>query len=423
MKKLLLFLQLIPALIQAQKVEYFPKRDSNWNQLREIAFAVLSPDNNYPKPWKLEIAIHGISERGPGSLSSLKSLVEGPDYNNDKIPDGPPFVTADMKKAVNQYGILLIVPTYETNEFFEPAKVNSLYDYAQANYTLYPKMFLTGFSYGGGATVKYATSSTANAARLALAIPCAPTRNVVDASVPGKAGIAMHFFVNDKDDNAPTNISVTKGMVDDINRSATLKVLYTAFRKDGHGSNIEAWSLTPPKAPGGQGFIDAAENSYQLFSDIVISGKPRQMKSGTVIPTPDPIPAPSTKAIVTFTLTGNRVKLIGSESTGYTNGLDGTWAIASAPAGLFSWDVFPGGSNYIDADGVLPKAGIYSFAFRLKGDPEVKTVTINFGKVPVSFDSSTDLLTYSDGSTEKATAIFSGGKWTVKTETGQIIQF
>lgn len=412
------FLFLLPVVLHAQKVEYFPKRDSTWKQLRETGFAVLSPDNNYPKPWKLEIAVHGIGERGPGSLSSLKSLVEGPDYNSDGIPDGPAFVTPDMKLAVNKYGIVLVIPTYETNEFFEPAKVNFIYDYAQGNYTLHPKMFLTGFSYGGGATVKYATSSTANAGRLALAVPCAPTRNVVDASVPGKAGLAMHFFVNDKDDNAPTNINVTKSIVDDINRTATLKVLYTAFRKDGHGSNIEAWSLTPPKAPGGQGFIDAAENVYQLFSDILING-PRLMKSGTVI-LPPAEPLPTTKAIASFMLTGNNLKLDGSKSTGYTTGTDGVWEYASGPV-QYSWDVFPKGSSYIIADAVLTKPGTYKFSFKLKGDPEIQTLAVDFGKVLVSFDSTTDLITYSDGTTEKGIAVFSGGKWTVKNSSGQIV--
>jgi hypothetical protein len=284
-------------------------------------------------------------------------------------------------------------------------------------------MFLTGFSYGGGAVTKYITSSTANAARVAYAVPCAPVNSIVTASIPGQFKIPVHFFVNDNDNNGSTNLNVTKNMVNALNASnPAIPAIYTAFRKDGHGGNVEAWSLTPPKAPGGQGFIDAAENVYQVYIDILANG-PRQMKSGSaVIVQPPPPTTITTKAIVSFTLNGNIVRLDGSKSTGYTTGLDGVWELASAPTGLYSWDVFLKGSSYIVADATLTKPGAYSFRFKLKGDPEVKTVDINYGKTFVAFDSATDLITYSDGTTQKGTAFYSNGKWVVKTDTGTIIQ-
>lgn len=419
--KSILFFFLFPVILFGQRIEYFPKVDQNYSKIREYATAVLLPDNYDPaKQWKWAIAVHGIGELSPGHINNLKNLVEGFDYNNDGVREGAAFVTPDMKKAVNQYGIVLFVPTYDG--FFEPDKVNLIYDFATRNYSLLPKFTFTGFSLGGGSVIKYISSNAVNAGRVNYAIPCAPTRNIVDASLPGKAGIPVHVFVNDNDNNGSTNLSVTKSIVSSFNASnPPIRVIYTAFRKDGHGGNIEAWSLTPPKAPGGQGFTDAAENIWQVASDINMTGA-RQMKSGTIIQPPvDTIVKPLAKAIVSFALTGNNLKLDGSKSTGYTTGLDGVWDFAGGPAGLYSWDVFPRGSSYIVADAVLTKPGAYSFRFKLKGDPEIKTVVVDFGKVFSSFDSETDLITYSDGTTEKGTAVFSGGKWVVKTASGQII--
>lgn len=426
MKKLLFLLLLIPAILTAQRVDYYPKRDSTWKVIRDVGFAVILPDNFYlGQKWKLEMAIHGIGERSAGTIDNLKNLVLGFDYNNDGFREGAALVTDDMKRAVNLYGIVLVVPTYESTQFFEPALVNYVYDFVQANYPVVPKMLLTGFSYGGGAVTKYITSSTANAARVAYAVPCAPVNSIVTASIPNSLKLPVHFFVNDNDNNGATNLSVTKAMVNSLNMAGgpSIPAIYTAFRKDGHGGNVEAWSLTPPKAPGGQGFIDGAENVYQVYTDILANG-PRQMKAGSVIITPPPIiqpPVTTTKAIVSFTMTGNVVKLDGSKSTGYTTGLDGVWELASAPAGLYGWDVFLRGSSYIVADATLPKPGTYSFRFKLKGDPEVKTVDINYGKVPVGVEA-TGKLTFSDGTTQSVTVIYSNGQWIVKTDAGVIIQ-
>lgn len=421
MRKLLILL-LLPALLNAQRVEFYPKRDSTWKVIRDVAFEVITPDNyGTGKKWPVVFAIHGVGERSSGTIDNLKNLFLGFDYNNDGFREGPAFVTDDMKKAVNLYGIVLVVPTYETTQFFEPAMVNQVYDFVKANYSVVDKMLITGFSYGGGATIKYVSSSTANAARVAYAVPCAATNHMVDASIPGKAGVPVHAFSNDNDNIV--NVSNTKTFINAINgTNPALKALMTIFRRDGHGSNVEAWALTPPKAPGGQGFTDAAENIYQVYLDILANG-PRQMKAGTVV-TPPPVYVPPTttsKAIVTYTMNGNVVKLDGSQSTGYTTGLDGVWDLAAAPSGLYSWDVFLKGSGYIVADATLTKPGTYSFRFKLKGDPEIKTVDINYGKTPVGYDSSTGLLTYSDGSTIKATAVYSSGKWTVKTATGEVV--
>lgn len=422
-RKILLFILLVPVIVYGQRIDYYPKVDSAWHQLRDVGFAVRLPVGyNTSKQWTWGIAIHGIGERSAGTIENLKNLMLGFDYNGDGVREGEPFLNWEMQKAGDQYGIVWVVPTYDN--FMEPDLINKVYDFVRANYPLIAKIELNGFSLGGGAVVKYITSNSTNAGRVYYANPCAPTRNIVDASLPGKAGMAVHIAVNDNDDNGSTNLSVTKGIISSLNASnPALPAIYTAFHKNGHGGYNEFTTTTPPKAPGGQGFIDAAENIYQVTTDIVATGKPRQMKSGQVIPPPidSTVVPPPAHAVVTYTISGNKIKLDGSKSTGYTNGLDGVWQLSTAPSGLYSWDVFPNGSNYIIADGILSKSGKYSFSFKLKGDPVVQNVNVDYGKTFVGFDSVSDLIYYSDGTTESGKSVYSNGKWVVTNSSGQVV--
>lgn len=388
------------------KVEYYPKRDSNWNVIRDVGFSVILPDNyNNLKKWPLEMAVHGIGERSAGTQADVENLVLGYDYNGDGVREGPAFVTDDMKKAVDIYGIVLVIPSYETTQFFEPAMVNYVYDFVQSKYSVVAKMLLTGFSYGGGAVVKYITSGSTNTGRVAYAVPCAPVSAIVNASIPGILKLPVHFFVNDKDTNAPTNLSVTKDMVTKLNASnPAIPALYTAFRRDGHGGNVEAWSLTPPKAPLGQGFIDAAENIYQVYVDILANG-PRQMKSGTVIdPAPDTPPAGLTP-VLNLSEANGRVQLDGRASSGYKSA---TLACISVPAGenKYAYNINGGGTEvgWIQ----LSKAGSYVFRLTIwsgagyTGTAAMKDVTFNYGggTAPAPFKP-THTITYADGRKEE----------------------
>lgn len=420
------------------QVKYFPKLNPDYSKIagRDVAYAVLLPDTLRPKS-TLEIAIHGIGERSGGTLENLKNLVEGFDYNNDGIREAG-FVTPDMKKAVDLFGIIMIIPTYENNTFFEPAKINQLYDYAKGIYSIYDKMLLTGFSLGGGAVVKYITSSLTNASRVAYAIPCAATEDIIDKSIPGKANLPVHCFHNDKDDRV--DVSSTYSIVSKINETATLKAIYTIFRKDGHGGNIEAWSLTPPKAPNGQGFIDAAENIYQVVTDIIVTGKPRQMKSGTVIqPTPTPSPTPPAQVALTadFNMSDGQVittttfDMDASNSTGVKPDWDGyRWDVkAINPTNNKQYGVRPAGTYGGPKMKLIDIVdGAYEIVLTVRnsvGSTAQKKVTVSakigVAKTVTGFDSSTDVITYSDGTTERGSAVLSGGKWILKNSAGQII--
>lgn len=421
------------------KTIYIPKRDKDYNLIAgvDVAFAILAPDAEKEK-YFLMIAVHGMGELSGGTLDNLKNLVEGFDYNNDGIRDSG-FVTADMKKAVDQYGIIIAIPTYEPNSFFDPAKVNFVYDYIKSKYPIYDKMLLTGFSLGGGAVFRYITSTLANANRVAYAIPVAAVTSIVDKTIPGKANLPVHAFSCDQDPRVPaTN---TKNQIAAINESnPTIKAIYTLFRMSDHAGNIEAWSLVPPRAPGGQGFIDAVENIYQVFTDIVKSGIPRQMKSGAIqpvpIPLPNPTPPPATLT-ANFNLADNQFitaqtfDIDASASTGVKSGWDAyVWDVkvieGSAPD---SYNVRPKSVYDSDAKNQLINIvdGKYSVTLTVRdtaGNKASKTVTVIAalsGKVITGFDSSTDLITYSDSSTEKGTAVLSAGKWTVKNSSGQII--
>lgn len=397
------------------KVLYFPNKGDG------IAFALLVPDNQDVK-LVLEIAIHGRGELSAGTQENLENLVLG-----QKQPDGSrkwPFVFDSMKQAVDQYNILMAIPAY--SGFMEPAMINKIYDYVKANFNIYDRFILTGFSLGGGAVVKYITSSLANAQRVAYAIPCAAVNSIVSSgkAFPGQAGVSVHLASNDND---PTvNVSNTKAIYAAINESnPPLKPLMTIFDRDGHGCNEPMWGLAAPKAQGGQGFIDAAENMYQTGVDCVING-PRQMKSGAIIPSPTPTPTPQPTPTVTpvtsYTIDTSGIHLRGDKSIGYKSGMDGKWEFVSGPAGTNTYSVFPKGSTYINADGVLPVPGTYVFRFILKGASPVD-VTVVHGVTPktvIGFEG-TGQLKYSDQSTEAITISLTDGKLIVKNASGQII--
>lgn len=413
------------------KIIYKPKRDSSYNLVKgiDVAMAIILPDAYAEdKKWPWILSVHGIGERSGGTEENLRNLVIGVDYDKDGKVDSV-YLTPGLREAVDKYGIHIVVVTYESNTFFNASKAHWVYTYLMQNYSLMPKYWYDGFSYGGGAALD-AITNPLTAPNIALCTPCAPTNslNAAGLALIGQNKIVVHGFVNDEDDNPPTNLSVTKGIFTAINKAnPAILAQFTAFDKFGHGSHEDATTIAPPKAPGGQGVTDASENLFQFFLDIMANG-PRKIKTGTAIPTPipnpTPTPIPSAKAVVDYKLDGYIIHLNGDGSTGWKSGMDGKWEFVSGPSGVTKGQVFPGGSTYINADGVLPKAGVYQFQFYLKGVDKPISLTVNYGtaeKTVTSFSSITDLVTYSDGSTERAEATYANGKWSLKTIGGKVI--
>lgn len=409
------------------QIIYKPKRDTAYNLIKgvDIAHAILLPDG-YPgnRKWPWMLSVHGIGERSGGTEESLRNLVIGVDYNKDGKVDSV-YVTPGMREAVDKYGLVIVVPTYESNTFFDAGKTHLLYTSVIQSFSLTPKYWYDGFSYGGGAALDAITNAL-TAPNIALCTPSAPTRSLGNISLIGQYNIPVHIFVNDEDTNGPTNLGVTKGIISDINKTnPAIPAQFTAFDKVGHGGHEEATAITPPKAPGGQGITDASESLYQLFFDIMVNG-PRKIKTGTAAPTPipEPLPTPIIKAVAEYKIDGYKIQLIGDKSIGFKSGMDGRWEILSAPAGVTKTQVFPGGSTYINADGILPQPGTYKFQFYLKGVEKPIDVSVDYGtgiKTLSSFTSATDLVTFSDGTTEKAEANYSQGKWSLKTASGKTL--
>lgn len=421
------------------QVKYIPAVDANGSKINEFACAILLPDG-YPgtTKWKWAMFVHGMGELSQGGLANLKNLVEGFDYNNDGIREGG-FVTEGMKWAVDAHQLIIVVPTY--SGFFEPEKVDKIYDYMLANYNVQPTFMHTGFSLGGGCVFKYASSSITRAKRVHLAVPCAGTYGLVDAGIAAKNGTVWHAFANDGDNRVPASNTINQ--IDKINaQNPAVKAVYTIFHRDvpgsdNHGSNTEAWDKVPPKAPGGQGLIDAAETIYQLNDAILASG-PRQMKSGTVpIPSPTPTPPTTVAPTAAFNLTEGQVitttifEMDASASTGVGDRWDAyKWDVRAivAPTGK-SYGVRPESSAYGGPKKRLIDIvdGQYEIVLTVKdkmGNTASKkvNVTAKIGTKTISaFDSATDLITYSDGTTEKGIAVLSGGKWTIKNLSGQTI--
>lgn len=422
------------------QVKYFPAVNDQLQKIRDFACAVMLPDS-FPgastKKWKWAIICHGMGERSDGRQSHLEQLaVKGFDWNGDGVADSF-FISGDMKKAVDLHEIILVVPTYAS--FFEPSIVNLIYDHIITNFQGQPTFLFEGFSLGGQSVFKYISSSEFNAKRVHLAVPVAAPYGLISAATAAKYGPVVHAFSNDKDDRVASSNTVKQ--VSDINgQNPAIKAQYTLFRVDGHGGDKEAMALTPPKAPGGQGVTDAAETIWQL-NDAIVAGTRRQIKTGATIdpiPEPTPVPIPTTLA-ASFNLSDGQVitttifEMDASASTGVKTDWEGyKWDVRPVgPAAGKQYGVRPDGSyggpkkKLIDiVDGqyeiVLTVKSITGATAQKKVQVSAKIGTTTV-KTITAFDSSTDLITYSDGTTEKGTAVLSNGQWVIKNSAGQVI--
>lgn len=349
-----------------------------YTEIRKFGCDVLLP-NNYDKTkqyiwW---VFIHGVGERSAGTQADLDNLFLGFDYNNDGVRE-PAFTIPDIKTAVDKYGIIVVIPTYKG--FFEPAKMDLIYDFMLLNFSVTSRFVIDGFSLGGGATEKYFTSNLERAKRCIVAIPCAPTRSGMDWRYVRDANLPVHYFVNDNDDNGNTNMAVTVAGVNNINSfNPPVRANYTAFRADGHGGFNRANALNPPAAPGGKGVINVAENVYEWALDVYHNG-PRSMKTGSIVTPPvEPPPTSFIKAIASYSGTGPAIRLVGDKSTGWETGYEGAWSLVSGPNWVTSKQVFPNGSSFINSTALLPYPGTYIFRLTLKGSTLPAEITVVYG--------------------------------------------
>lgn len=404
------------------KVKYYPAVDATWKQLNKYPFGwgVLYPDNwDGSKKWPTMYFVPGMGNLSAGTQEDIDNLFKGYDYDGSGPAgrvDAP--VIADQVAAVDRYGIILVVVAYKA--FFQPEHFGYMYDIVKKDFNTEDRWLQTGFSWGAGSGLKTVRDAT-QAARIACACACAATNEGGTWDTAKKAGVLMHLFVNTGDNNGPTAMTVTKGMVDAYNATnPAVKANYTAYNRTGHGGVEWAYTLTPPAAPGGQGMTNLTENIYQWYLDVLKNG-PRPMRSGTIPTTPtNPVPPeqptnPTLKAVLNIkdgaVITTPTLALDASASEGVTGTDWNKYVIGVLPAdwgknGGFKWT--PDG--FMSPKGVLSglKNGQYKLTLAVRdakgatsteeinitvaldGTPAPRTITSNDGKT----------LKFSDGTSE-----------------------
>jgi dienelactone hydrolase len=186
------------------------------------------PDNNYKYP--LIIFLHGIGERGNGTTELPMTL-------NSSFPKLLVKNKETMKFAFQgrQYAFVVLIPQMAkkyTN--WQNFYVDEMIKYAKKNLNIDTnKIFLTGWSLGGGGAWKYATFSVENARRLAGIIPVSPApdyTNLCNISL-GKVAVWAHHARDD----ASVPLHYTEDAIQGINAcSPDIPALMTYYPFGGH---------------------------------------------------------------------------------------------------------------------------------------------------------------------------------------------
>lgn len=185
------------------------------------------PDSSYKYP--LIIFLHGIGERGNGTTELSMSL-------NSSFPrilvQG-----ATMKFVVNgkQHAFLVLIPQMSKDyENWQNFYVDAMIDYAKKNLKIDEnKIFLTGWSLGGGGAWKYATASLENAKLLAGIIPVSPAPDYTDLRNLSLGRVAV--WAHHARDDASVPLHYTEDAIMGINQwSPAIPARITFYPSGGH---------------------------------------------------------------------------------------------------------------------------------------------------------------------------------------------
>ena len=176
---LLLFLVINSLITYAQLTPKSVNSDRGVIGFYEFKPAGYKADSSYQYP--LIIFLHGIGERGNGTTELDMAL----NSSFAKILNKG----ATMKFRVNgaQHAFLVLIPQMSKDyENWQNFYIDAMIRYAKANLKIDTnKIFLTGWSLGGGGAWKYATASVENASKLAGIIPVAPAPDYSRPLQPG----------------------------------------------------------------------------------------------------------------------------------------------------------------------------------------------------------------------------------------------
>jgi dienelactone hydrolase len=415
MKKiLLLLLTIITLQVQGQTVitkgdtTYYPRLGPGGVVYRQAAFAVVKPPD-YPIPGKVYpviLEIPGMGDRSEGYYENLLNVLQGYDYDgNGPLPRQYPVMQPDFYTAIKTKQVLGVIVTYPRE--FNPADINFVLDELEKNWQVdKSREAIRGFSLGGGAVMRYITSSLANAKRLCLAVAVAPVswasnlQYIVDAKLP------FIGVTNRTDDRvSPEIIKNYVKAIEALNPAVAPKLL--VFPQDGHGGINEMQALSHPYVPQSvYDYVLASDRANPKSYPLTVATIPTQP-----VPT-DPSPTGLTAVAKEIGITtSSSITLDGSASTGASGH---SWGVISVPAGVSIYtNLFTKGSGWHTVTASLPKEGAYTFVLNAYNSIATArdTIVVSFQKTsvpvpptPVTYDSETGYLVFSDGSRVKATA-------------------
>lgn len=382
----------------------------------EEAFAA-RPPKGYPsqEPSRVLLVVHGVMERpaGPGKIADLKNVLQGFDYDGSgPLPRQYAMMTPESMANADRTNTILVFVTYPKE--FNPNDFDYVFDQVELNYQVDPtREFILGFSLGGGSILRNITSSAAAARRLAGAFAAAPVnwagnlQHVVDA----KLQLVGVTYETDPTVSA-NNI---KGVIAKLNSlNPEVPGILTVY---------------PGKAHGGLNELLSGREMWDYIEQATTENRLKYPVSGSGTGNPPPVvelPVPEFNITDGQVITTAEFNLDASDSKG---------------AAEYYWEV-----NREDAPWIYPVldkgtvggpikkvknlvAGKYSA--RLTINKSFQTTLRKFtvkldGTQPApktfkGFDSGTDMITWSDGSTEPGKAVYANGAWTVKNAAGQPI--
>ncbi len=197
--------------------------------------------STYTGKYPLIISLHGVSERGNGTTDLYKITAVGiPKYIAKR------GWTMNFNNGSGKRESFLVLAPQLSSAYgaWQNFYIDEMINYAVKNLKVDPtRIILTGLSLGGGGVWKYATSSSANAAKLAAIMPVCGTCSVVSAANVANNYLATYAFHATNDTRVSYNCS--KNAVDAINAlNPKKKAILKSYSTGGHVIWDMAWDTT-----------------------------------------------------------------------------------------------------------------------------------------------------------------------------------
>ncbi len=233
MKKLLFILVSFPLFTFSQLV---PRSvPSNHGKIGFYQFTPAGYSADTSKGYPLIIFLHGVGERGNGTT-------ELPMVLNTSFPKLlAQGATMKFNFHGKGYGFVVLMPQMSKEYInWQNFYVDVMIDYAKKNLKIdTDRIFLCGWSLGGGGAWKYTTASVANARRIAGIVLAAPAPDYTDLSAIAKGNVAV--WAHHAKDDASVPIRLTTNAIDTVNSYTPVpKAMVSYYRNGGHTTARDA---------------------------------------------------------------------------------------------------------------------------------------------------------------------------------------